>query len=336
MWRTLPAVLAAIVLLIGGPAPGLAEPDGTPAGTADAAAGAAEAAGASSSSSSSSPAREPGAETGATRRAALDALVERVGPVPSRVVDAAIDGDGRTANMILGAYLADGNVSSRIRLARALALVRQAAGDRRIDSRGDLNAMMNRVSTVARQALSSPFVVDVTVRGGFVPPPGTLAYDLGPADTPLAAGFETMTAQDTQVTGAYVRSLRVIGTGALLFEGLRGVERLTARLPNGSYRVIVLTGRPTDPALSQPFGAMLRANADTFYIGTTPRFGPLPSAWVVEPVLTAAAAYAAPVVLGLRGAGAGHKAGHGGGGGNPGVGNSECNSPGSNKPACRD
>jgi hypothetical protein len=281
MWRSIPAVLAALLLLTGGPVPGLAEAGDTPA-----AAGAAL----ERPRTSSPETGDPSGKSGGSAPPDLEALIADVGPVPGRVIDAAIEGEGRTANMILGTFIANRNAHSRIRLARALALAQQAAGDRRIDSRGDLNAMMNRVSIVAHQALNSPFVVDVTVRGGFVPPPGTRAYDLGPADTPLAAGFETMTAQDTQVTGAFVRSLRVIGTGALLFEGLRGVERITARLPNGSYRVVVLTGRPTDPALSQPFGAMLRANAETFYIGTTPRFGPLPSAWVVEPVLVDAAA----------------------------------------------
>lgn len=68
-------------------------------------------------------------------------------------------------------------------------------------------------------------------------PSGTVALDLGAADSPLQSGFERLTADDLRLQGGRVQALRRRSEDALLGDGLRGIAHLHLTLAPGRWRL---------------------------------------------------------------------------------------------------
>ncbi len=93
---------------------------------------------------------------------------------------------------------------------------------------------------------------------------GIFAYDLGPDDSPLMAGFSRLSAGDNALSGAALRDIRRPGPDALIGDGVSGIEQLHLMIPNGRWRVTLWTEDPGDwELLPHPYSKKISANGTT-------------------------------------------------------------------------
>lgn len=80
-------------------------------------------------------------------------------------------------------------------------------------------------------------VEKIEIATTFSLPVGVYGWDLGSATSPLYPGFKRLTPLDKEVEGVVLKSVARSGGDALLSDGIRGLERVRLRVPNGKYRV---------------------------------------------------------------------------------------------------
>lgn len=150
-----------------------------------------------------------------------------------------------------------------------------------------MGPVIDRVSVVAQRAVNSPLIFETAVERDFVPPPNTVAFDLGPPDSTVAVGFERVDPESGVLSGKDLTAQSRFGGGALLSDGVSGVEGFTAQVPNGSYRVVLLADTPPEGRVpSAPFGTVIDSGNDSFYLGKARPAQWLSRAWIANPVLS--------------------------------------------------
>ncbi len=97
----------------------------------------------------------------------------------------------------------------------------------------------------------------------YVPPAGTLAYDLGGRGTPEAQGFFISTPWNNEIASS--ESIDMVREGALLRDLIAGVHKIDLEIPNGEYRIILTTS--ADLVGQAPFGTELSINGETYLLG---------------------------------------------------------------------
>lgn len=160
------------------------------------------------------------------------------------------------------------------------------------------------ISDVASQAMKAPRIYRVSLDSAFALAPGAYGWDLGPALSPLYPGFRRVTPAGLVSGDAPLRSFdRGRGDG-LSSDGIFNVRGFTANVPDGDYRLIVLTGDPGGRDLKRPFGATIAVAGATLPVANADSGRWIDGARLVAPGSDAAAvsADAAPPDKPLAGA----------------------------------
>jgi len=201
----------------------------------------------------------PGAESAYTPPAAVRDIV-----IPAPVLAAALLPDDRGATVV-GRFLRGPDLEPRAAAERGIALIlalKAMAGE----SAGDFAAAGDLVQRLATDYLNALRIFELGIARGFVPPEGTLSFDFGPAGSVIHAGFLGVAPGDERLAGTLVGHAREDGDGdAMLTDGISGITRITARLPTGTYRLLLIS-EPDGGAQAgaSPFGLEVRVNDEPF------------------------------------------------------------------------
>lgn len=144
---------------------------------------------------------------------------------------------------------------------RATALIRALGRNRGTLRPRDLLAAVDTVTHVAARSLSYVPVMHLAVEKGYRPGKAALAWDFGPAEGAVMPGFERISPGDPSLFGTGVAALRRGDANPLLTDGIAGLRKIHLDLPDGKYRVILMTQNFGVPDLVRnPFGQEIRIN----------------------------------------------------------------------------
>ncbi len=119
----------------------------------------------------------------------------------------------------------------------------------------------NVISQAADDAMTSLKIIKVSVLADFQLAQNALGFDFGPADGDTMPGFTRVTASDPRLANQPVRALRRPNGDPLLTDGMEGLRRFSVDVPNGRWRVVLLTDNTgVDDQTVQPFGGALNIN----------------------------------------------------------------------------
>ncbi|MFN4281756.1 MAG: hypothetical protein ACK4NA_03855 [Alphaproteobacteria bacterium] len=183
----------------------------------------------------------------------------------------------------LKSFIAAGNASPDEISQRAIRVVQQLKDSRLVSDPATVLAAADRIAQTVSESLNAARVMQLKVDSQFRVPEGAYAFDFGPADKPLTEGFERVRPDDPRVRGSQTQGMRRPGDGApILSGGIAGIEGLQFDVPDGEYRVILMTESVGDAALSlAPFGQQVVANGITLNI-----FNTEPEDWLRQAVLS--------------------------------------------------
>lgn len=184
-------------------------------------------------------------------------------PPSQEIIDAIIAG-GPAGNAAIEEYLTSGNPSPEEVSRRAVALSRALALDPRLEE--DDETLFDRSLLIAdyvSRALCAPRMIRLDVEFDYIPPQGTFAFDLGGNTTPEADGFAVFTPGAGGVASS--ESLDMLREGALLRDLLSGLRTVELTVPNGEYRIILVT--LADFVGRAPFGTTLTVNGESYLVG---------------------------------------------------------------------
>lgn len=138
---------------------------------------------------------------------------------------------------------------------------------------------MDRVRETTRRNACAGIIINTDFDRDYLPPRTTLAFDLQPGNGVLARGFTPVTIGDQRVAavGGVVRnpSEPVVG------DALVGVTQFFTPLPNGRYRVVLITDKLGETAARLPFSRTITANNMPVLVADLP-----PPRWLVQGYLT--------------------------------------------------
>lgn len=202
--------------------------------------------------------------------------------VPQEVVDRALAGDN-DALAVLQAFLRGTDGKSPEAIARrATALIAQIGREKKNASTNSLLNVIDQIASNAINLVSGSQIVRIGVDNEFVPTRAALAWDFGPPDGAIAPGFERILPNDPRIGGAALDGLRRPAESDLLNDGVAGVERIEVDLPDGEYRVILMTQNLGDSKMmGNPFGSRIVVNGSASTINR-----PSPEDWVKDAVFS--------------------------------------------------
>lgn len=187
-------------------------------------------------------------------QAALNAVGTR-----SEALAGAIAGseDGRKA---IERYLDSGGLPADM-AGRAATLIRDLQRSEIVVDPGILREAADRISSAASKSFASAQVFKVKMTSGFDLGERRLGFDFGPPDSSVQPGFQKVTARSDWVRGGGMAGLRRPEGAALLRDGLLNVRRIELPIPDGEYRVMILTDDVgvTENNMS-PFGKNMKVN----------------------------------------------------------------------------
>jgi hypothetical protein len=202
--------------------------------------------------------------------------------VPPAVLTGVLAGTSGGLQQLKNFLASDGASPDEI-TARAIRVVQQLKDSRLAGDPAMVIAAADRVAQTVSDSLNAARVVQLKVDREFRVPEGAFAFDFGPADKPLTEGFERVQPNDERVRGAQMQGIRRPGEGApILSGGITGVEGLQLNVPDGEYRVILMTEALGDAAVSMaPFGQQIVTNGNELNI-----FNTEPEDWLRQAVLS--------------------------------------------------
>jgi hypothetical protein len=202
--------------------------------------------------------------------------------VPPAILTGLLAGTPDGVQQLKNFLAADGASPDEI-TARAIRVVQQLKDSRGAGDPSLVIAAADRVAQTVSDSLNAARVVQLKVDSQFRVPEGAFAFDFGPADKPPTEGFERVQPNDERVRGAQMQGVRRPGDGApILSGGITGVEGLQLNLPDGEYRVILMTEALGDASVSlAPFGQQIVANGNELNI-----FNTEPEDWLRQAVLS--------------------------------------------------
>lgn len=200
--------------------------------------------------------------------AVLELLAEAEGvTIPSALLTMLQSRDPR-ATPAISDFLAAGNPTPQEVAARAVKLSQMVRANPVLARTGGDQAVFDTIGQAVSSTLCAPRVMTVSLDSDYVPPAGVYAYDFGGWNTPLATGFERLTPGSPQVFGRNLSIQENVGDGAVLADAVGGMSNLVFDLPNGDYRVILITTPTVANAAQQPFGASFGVNGVNYFLGT--------------------------------------------------------------------
>ena len=226
----------------------------------------------------------PAATPGASAPGAKDAKAAKPEPakIPAVVLSGLLTGTPE-ALLTLRQYLASvgGNPDDVARY--ALSVVQQLKDSNLARDPALIIAAAERVSSAVRETLSSIKVTQLKIDRNFRPGAGVRAFDFAPADAKARPGFEKVLTNDPILGGQQMQAIRRPGDDAdLLADGITGVEKISVPMPDGEYRVTLMTENIGDAATSlSPFGDKIMANGKELNVSQAG-----PDAWLKQAVLS--------------------------------------------------
>ncbi|MEK9661584.1 MAG: FkbM family methyltransferase [Alphaproteobacteria bacterium] len=137
----------------------------------------------------------------------------------------------------------------------------------------------DNIASTAVSMLNPPRVMRTFVPNNYVLPSGSHGFDFGPADSSVMPGFEAVRPDDTRVTGNGRRALHRPGDNNLLADGIVGLQTFVTPMPNGIYRVLLITDDIGDEqTLQSPLGGRIIVNGKVIELGDHPSSNWLPEA----------------------------------------------------------
>lgn len=182
--------------------------------------------------------------------------------IPAAVLSGLLVGSPESL-LALKQYLAQVSASPAAVTRRALDVVRQLRESGLVRDPVLMIAAAERVSRSAADTLKSMKIVQLKIDRNYRPRAGTIALDFAPPDARARPGFRRVLPSDNIAQGNDMQAIRRPGDDEdLLADGITGVERVQLDLPDGQYRVTLMTESLGDVATSlSPFGEQIMANA---------------------------------------------------------------------------
>ena len=159
---------------------------------------------------------------------------------PAAALDGATSGTQK-GQAVLRQYLAQFSGRAQQLEGRTNDLIK-ALGTSKISA--DPIALQDAITAIAqasRRALFATPIAGVRLSSNFRLSPRSFGFDFGPPDSTTMANFQHVTANDKRLAGADRRALRRPSSDNLLSDGVVNVKKFTANIPNGKWRVVLLT-----------------------------------------------------------------------------------------------
>ncbi|MBL6952948.1 MAG: FecR domain-containing protein [Alphaproteobacteria bacterium] len=145
-----------------------------------------------------------------------------------------------------------------------------------------LQGAITSISQASRQALFATPIAGVKMTRNFRLSPRSIGFDFGSPDSNTMANFQHVTATDKRLTGKNRRALRRPSRNDLLSDGVVNVQKFTADIPNGKWRVVLLTDNlGIGKNLQNPLGKEVKINGKGTKIAQTS-----PAQWLSNGVLS--------------------------------------------------
>jgi len=175
-----------------------------------------------------------------------------------KAADGALDGTDQGIADLLDYFDAAGGNETIIAFRAQLLLEALGKDSRAVDSLSALQEATTNISEAAFTALWSGYVMPVNFQPDFALPPGSIGYDLGAVMleggeiNPVYDDFIRVPANSNHIEG----SASDVETGPQLLwgDGVKGLTVFTAPIPNGTYKVYVLTSSEAGIDPSVAFG----------------------------------------------------------------------------------
>lgn len=181
-------------------------------------------------------------------------------PHPADILKSALS--GKKGMPALDRYLRGDGVSPVIVARRAAALIRALGKERDNLRPQDLLSAVDTITHVAARSLSYAAVMRLAIADDYQPKGAILAWDFGPHGGTVMAGFEHVAPKDSRLSGSGIAALRGTAENALLGDGIAGLRKIKLDLPDGDYRIILMTQNFGVPNLVRnPFGEEIRINS---------------------------------------------------------------------------
>ncbi|MBT5048831.1 MAG: hypothetical protein HOM58_10035 [Rhodospirillaceae bacterium] len=198
---------------------------------------------------------------------------------PRAILDRALA--GKRGMPAIDHYLRGDGAGPEIVVRRATALIRALGRNRRTMRPLDLLAAVDTVTHVAARSLSYATVMHLAIEQGYRPDKAVLAWDFGPVEGNAMPGFRRIAPDDHRLSGTGIAALRRSDENALLTDGIAGLRKINLDLPDGEYRIILMTQNFGVPSLVRnPFGREIRINGIPLIVM---RHGP--STWLSHALL---------------------------------------------------
>ena len=147
-----------------------------------------------------------------------------------------------SAKRPMAEYLSVGDPRPEERARRAVTLARGIINNRRAYGEPETrDKLIDLLLEVASEVVCSAYFVGSEIGEGYVPRPSTFPYDFGGPASQLASGYTLITPQSSLFVGGQPLAREGLGTGALLFDAISGIDQIATFVPNGRYILILLT-----------------------------------------------------------------------------------------------
>ena len=168
----------------------------------------------------------------------------------------------------LRAWLEQAGGRPKATSARAIALIKALRPANGAAS-PDLQQIADRIAQSAERILRQVHIVRTSVATDVALGEGRLGFVFQTPDAKSPPGFDVILPRDPRLRGSNPTALRSPVDAPILRAGIVGVEAVTLKVPNGTYRLILLTSDMGLQNLNRsPFGTRVRVNDQTFEVAT--------------------------------------------------------------------
>mgnify|MGYP003970963905 FL=1 len=175
---------------------------------------------------------------------------------------------------ILSDYFASNGRDAEGVAKMAADMIRELSGDPDI-----LADAAERIADAATDALNAQYVTRFEEDEDFSLPEGAIGFDFATPDSKQVSGYERVTPSDDRIESeGKLSGLRRPTDKPVVAHGIVGVKKFSTEMPNGVYRVTLVTDDLGDWAkFPRPFGNRVRVNDKTVRVLTKD-----PSDWILD------------------------------------------------------
>lgn len=167
----------------------------------------------------------------------------------------------KEGEIVLQQYFAQFSGRSEQMEERTNELIKSLAGSKIAGDPIALQDAVSSISKAARQALFAKPIAGIKMSKNFRLSARSFGFDFGAPDSTIMQNFQHVTAKDERLSGANRRAMRRPSSDGLLSDGVVNVKKFTANIPNGKWRVVLLTDNLNiGKSLQHPLGKKVRIN----------------------------------------------------------------------------